>query len=460
MKSPVNLGEDSVKSLFFKYYIPTLTSMLSVTAHQIVNGIILGQCVGKEGVAAVGLFGPVLTVFIGFALALMIGGGILISKNIGSKHFTYAQEVFQFTTTIVIVPGSIIALSSPFITAPVVSFLTSHEGQEIVKSTYDYMFWGFIWMPLFFLRMLWSNFVSSAGFPKVSRNSSLLAVLLNVVLDLLLIVVFPFGTAGASIATGLSIAGSVVYLLIHINKEDGHLSIKRFKFTFKLKEWRELIRFGLPSFMSEISFSLGLLALNRSLVPFGALVIAAFGIVNHVSFIFIRLFTAAMISALPIMSFNIGARFSQRVLEIFRFSMIFTFILGLLVSIIAFIIPDFLIAIFSGRETNIFKSVAANAVGLYFILFVAAGPNYLLSAYLQSIGKSVLSTTMSVLKGVVLIGLFLLLLPDYFGMGINGIWLSRSFAEIGTLVLIGVVTLLDKRNYYSHEAVLRKNNLD
>ena len=57
MNSSNPLGEAPVKSLFFKYYIPALTSILSITLHQVINGIILAQEVGKEGVAAVGLYG-------------------------------------------------------------------------------------------------------------------------------------------------------------------------------------------------------------------------------------------------------------------------------------------------------------------------------------------------------------------------------------------------------------------
>lgn len=458
MSKPVNqLDKEPIKSLFFKYYTPTLMSLMSVTIHQIINGLILGQYVGKEGVAAVGLFGPILIIFIAFALALMIGGGILIAKSIGAKNYNHAQEVFQFTTTLALLLGGIVALSSPLITRPITTFLVGDEGGDIVKSTFDYMFWGFIWLPFFFLRMLWGNFVNSDGAPKISRNASLLAVLLNVILDFLLIIVFPLGTAGASIATGISIFAAVVYLFVYINKGKGHISFRNFKFTVKLKAWRELFEFGVPSFISEISFSLGLLLLNKSLIQFGALAVAAFGLINHLSFIFIRLFTAAMISALPIMSFNIGAELPKRVLETLRFSLFFTFILGMFVSVIGFMFPDFLVSIFSGNESEDFKIIAVNATGLYFILFIAAGPNYILGAYLQSIGKSTMSIVINLLKGFVLIGFFLILLPNYFGMGLNGIWLSRSLTEIGTLILIGLITLYNKRKYYSHEAILRKN---
>jgi Na+-driven multidrug efflux pump len=458
MSKAANLDKDPIRSLFFKYYFPALTSMLSITIHQIINGLILGQHVGKEGVAAVGLFGPVLIIFISFALMLLIGGGIVISKSIGAGNYSHAQNVFQFNTTVVLLAGSVIGLSAPFVTGPITNFLVGTENTLMVKSTYDYMFWGFIWLPFFFLRMLWGNAVTNDGAPKISRNASLLAVILNILLDILLIIVIPLGTAGASLATGISILISTIYLFVYISKGRGHLSFTNFRFTLRFNEWKDLIHYGIPSFVSEICFSLGLLIMNKSLVPFGALAVSAFGLINHLSFIFLRLFTAAMISILPIISFNIGAALPKRVLDTLKFSLLFSFLLGAVVVFAGFTFSDFLIGIFSGDGSEEFRGIAVNAVGLYFLLFLAAGPNYILGAYLQSIGKSTMAIAIHLLKGIVFIALFLSLLPGYFNMGLNGIWLSRSFTEIITLVLIGLFTLYNRDRFYSHEAILRKKS--
>ena len=81
-----DLGNAPIRRLFFAYYFPAVVSMLSVTVHQIVDGVILGAMVGKEGVAAIGLYAPVLIVFIAIELMLMVGGGILFSQNIGAEN--------------------------------------------------------------------------------------------------------------------------------------------------------------------------------------------------------------------------------------------------------------------------------------------------------------------------------------------------------------------------------------
>lgn len=99
------LGQAPIRSLFFQYYGPALISILSSTAHQVINGVILGQQVGKEGLAAVGLYGPVVIVLVSLSLPIMIGRGVLIGKSLGAANYQKAQQVFQFATTLVLLLG-------------------------------------------------------------------------------------------------------------------------------------------------------------------------------------------------------------------------------------------------------------------------------------------------------------------------------------------------------------------
>jgi len=455
MDSKIQLDKDPIRSLFFKYYIPILTSLLSVTIHQVIDGAILAQYVGKEGVAAVGMFGTVITVFIAFGLTLVIGGGILIGKNLGAGDHTKAQETFQFTTSLTMLFGFIIILLTPFVASDVVSFLVGNTKTELFNKTLDYMFWGFMWTPIFLLRMILGNAVSHDGAPKVARNASIFAVVLNILLDILLIIVLPFGTEGASIATGISVLLSTGYLVYYINKEKGHLNIRHYKFTVKIKEWRELLNYGLPSFVSEISFSIGLLLINMRLVQFGAVVVSVFGILNYLSFIFLRLFTAAMISTLPILSFNIGAQLPNRVRGILKFSLSFTFVLGIAVVTLGLLIPEFLVTLFSGSESEEFKKMASDSLGLFFLFFLVAGPNYIFGAYLQSIGKLIPSIVLNLLKGCVLVAIPLFLIPDYLGNEEEWIWLSRTFAEISAFMLVGFYALNKRKFFFSDKAILK-----
>lgn len=452
MTSTNQLGQAPIKTLFFQNYGPAIISLLSSIIHQIINGVILGQQVGKEGVAAVGLYGPVVIVLVALSLPIMIGGGVLIGKSIGAGDTQKVQQVFQFATTLVILIGGCVAISAPFSAVPLARFLAGAGNQTLAQNTAGYAFWQLVSLPFFFIGMIWGNFARANNAPKVSRNASILAAGINIILDLILIVGLDLGVRGASIATAAALAGGAVYLFIFISKGSTHLSFSTFRFTLKLPQWREFIKIGLPSFASEIAFSAGLLFINQSLIHYGAAAVAAFGLVNYLSFLLIRPFTAAMIAALPIMSFNIGAKQPQRVLETLRFSMGFTIVLGIVVTAIGLFLSDQLIGLFSGDQNISSRKISSQAMGLYFLLFLAAGPNYLLAAFLQSTGKTILSLCVNLFKGFLLVVPALAILPNY--LGLPGIWLSRSLAEILTLTLIVAYTMYYRSQYYSANAIV------
>lgn len=123
MRSIARPDQMPIRSLFFQYYIPALTSMLSITLHQVINGVMLGHYVGKEGVAAVVLYWPVQLVLIAIGLLGMMGGGIMVGRAVGAKDAVRAQAVFEFVTTWSWVVGGVVALVAPFVTQPLARFL-------------------------------------------------------------------------------------------------------------------------------------------------------------------------------------------------------------------------------------------------------------------------------------------------------------------------------------------------
>jgi Na+-driven multidrug efflux pump len=448
MAVTADLGKDPIPSLFFRYYVPTLASIMSFTAQMIINGLLLGHYVGKDGVAAVGLYGPVVTIFIAFVLALAIGGGILISRSIGAGDGAQAREVLRFGTTLALAAGLVVAVSAPFVVTPLARFLVGGEHESLVQNTRDVMLWGFIGMPVLFLCIVWRQFLVNDGGPRMARNASFIAVALNIVLDFVIIGWQGWGTAGASIATALSNVCAMAYLFWYIRQGRGHLHFGNFRFTLYFPEWKSLFQTGVPTFLSDLSFSLGLLIINRCLVSYGELAVAAFGMVNHLSFIFLRLLTAAMLAALPIMSFNVGAKQPARVVAMLRFAMMFSVVIGVVVCGIGWLVPGALVRIFSADATIAFESLAAGGLSLYFLLFLAAGPNYILAAYFQSTGRTTMSIVVNLLKGVVLVVVFVWALPAL-GLGMAGMWLSRAGAEVATLVLVGGISLLYRQRCYT-----------
>lgn len=454
-KPAIDLGSSPISKLFFSYYFPAIVSMLSVTIHQITDGLILGQQVGKDGVAAIGLYAPVLILFIAIILMFMIGGGILFAKNIGAGNPKKALEVFQFATTLSLVLGLLVAFSAPWLAKPITHLLAGNESGKVMSYTYDYIFWALLWLPIFLLRVLWGGFTNNDQAPKISRNATLVASVCNIGLDLLFIMVFKWGVAGASIATGLSLLIALVYIGGYIARGKRNLHFNGFRFRFKMKGWQQFFMLGLPSFASEVAFAVGFIIINQSLIGYGKLEVAAFGVINYLSFIFFRFLAAVMIAMQPIISFNMGANKPDRVLAILKFCLLFALGLGCFITLIGSFTSSPLLHLFSGDASAAFYKIADPAFSVYFWLFVGLGVNNILSLYLQTIGKTLLAIVMNVTRSIGLVFLFVWWLPPV--MGPNGIWATKPLAEVVTVLLIGAFTLAYRKHYYSEEVLSKKS---
>ena len=451
-----DLGYAPIRKLFFAYYFPAVVSMLSVTVHQIVDGVILGAMVGKEGVAAIGLYAPVLIVFIAIELMLMVGGGILFSQYIGAKKPTKAQQVFQFTSTITIALGALIAFSSPWLAPWVTKLLAGGEQAKIYQYTYDYAFWSLLWVPVFLLRVLWGGFTNNDRAPKVSRNATMLGAVVNIILDVWFVLGLKWGVAGAAIATGIALMFSLGYIGFYIYQSKNNLTFKGFRLSFKLSGWKRVFELGFPSFASELAFAVGFILINQYMIQFGKHAVASFGIINYLSFIFFRFFAGVTIALQPLMAFNMGAGKPQRVLAFLRFGLFFSLGLGLLTIILGHLGGHYLLLVFSRNAEQAFYAIANPGIQLYFYLFLGIGINNVLSLYLQSIRKATLTSAMNIARGLGLVFLFLWLFSDILGWAIQAIWLVKPLAEVLTFTVLGGYTLLLKGQFYN-TSVIAKN---
>jgi len=84
----LNLGEDKVSHLFWKYAIPSMIAMLAQTTASFIDSIFIGKFVGPEGLSAITLFFPTISILIGIAAMFAIGSSTLagIEKGKGNQE--------------------------------------------------------------------------------------------------------------------------------------------------------------------------------------------------------------------------------------------------------------------------------------------------------------------------------------------------------------------------------------
>jgi Na+-driven multidrug efflux pump len=166
---------------------------------------------------------------------------------------------------------------------------------------------------------------------------------------------------------------------------------------------------------------------------------AVVGIVMKFFQIVISISVGIAAGCIPIVGYNVGAKRMDRALELFKKLLAAEFIVGFVALLIVEILPVQLIGIFgAANESHYYTEFAIKAFRTYLCLMPLATVNKGTFIYMQSLGKAVESSALSMVREVLFGVGFALLLPKFFGL--NGVLYSMPTADLLTF-LIAVVLI-------------------
>lgn len=106
----IDLKNQSVYKLYFRYFLPSLCAMLALSTYNVVDGIFLGQKLGEDALAAVGIAWPVFPVLIAYELLFSIGAASIASYHLGRGEDEKAREVFSSVFYFALISGTAFGL--------------------------------------------------------------------------------------------------------------------------------------------------------------------------------------------------------------------------------------------------------------------------------------------------------------------------------------------------------------
>ena len=252
--------------------------------------------------------------------------------------------------------------------------------------------------------------------------------IINVGLDYLFVVVYPYGIKGAAFATGMSQLTSTSMLLFYILFKTKKIKFVKLKFSFK--ELLKISKVGFAEFLAEVSTGIAIFVFNIIILrELGEKGVSAFGIIGYISSFVVMTMIGFSQGIQPIVSFNLGAKKYANVIKTLKISLLMIIATGVVFygSINFFsnkIISTFL------NDTETFK-MTKYALAAYSFAYIITGLNIVTAGYFTAVKKVKISTIITILRGVVLIIVFLEILPKIFGAA--GIWWSVPAAELVTL---------------------------
>jgi putative MATE family efflux protein len=269
------LTEGSEARVIWSFAVPMLIGNVFQQLYNLTDAWVVGRFVGKEALAAVGSSFSIIFLLVALIMGTTMGSGIMMSQFYGARDMEKVRRILSTTYLYVFWAGLALTGIGLVVSRPLLALLRTPADVLPQATIYlQIMFAGTI---LMFGYNAFSAVLRALGDSRTPLYFLIVAVVLNVGLDLLFVAVFRWGIAGAAWATvisqGVAFAVSWVYM-----QRSGHeiLRIDLRHMVFDRHLFGKAMRIGLPSAVQQTLVAMGFMALQRVVNGFGTDAVAAY----------------------------------------------------------------------------------------------------------------------------------------------------------------------------------------
>ncbi|WRG14449.1 HP1184 family multidrug efflux MATE transporter [Helicobacter pylori] len=446
LKKKIDLHKDSIRKLFFYYFIPLAFSMISLSTYSMIDGMFVGKKLGKEAIAAVNIAWPIFPGLIAYELLFGFGAASIVGYFLGQNKTHRARLVFSSVFYFVALSAFVLSMALLPFSETIARFFGSNDALLSMSKRYiEIILMGAVFMVL---HPLADVFVVNDKRPILAMVAMLIGSLVNIFFNYLFIFVLEVGVQGSAIATVIGHAIGVLVLMQHFWFKKGQLYfIKRFSLSSVISSAKS----GVPQSTAEFSASIMILLFNTAIMhTAGERFVSMYGIVMYNAIIFFTTLFAISQGIQPIASFSYGARNLERVRAVFVFGLKAAFCIGVVFYGAYYFLDEFLIKLYlqPSEQDPLFMQETKRAMNIYYVGYVFLGMTLLCAVFFQSIQrtKSSFIITLSHTLGFIIV--LLPILSHFYG--INGIWVTYPIAQfLAFLVALGVTYYEIKKGVFT-----------
>jgi len=347
-----DLSQGNERSLITRFAMPMLLGNVFQQLYNVVDTIIVGKFIGTDALAAVGTSFPIIFMLISFIIGITMGFTIIISQYFGAKEMGKVTRAINTLYLFIFAASLLISITGILLSKPLFRLIDLQE--DIIPQATLFLRIYFSGIIFLFGYNGTSAILRGLGDSKTPLYFLIGSVLINVVLDLVFILGFGWGIAGAAVATVISQSMAFFAQIFYLNKYHSFLKFSIRDLRFDLFMFRQGIRIGLPTGFQQTFVAAGMLALYWIVNQFGVAANAAYSAAGRID----------SFAAMPAMSFsaalstfvgqNMGANRIDRVKKGLQVTLLLTAGISLGISVISVGFGEFLMRLFTGDPEVIY----------------------------------------------------------------------------------------------------------
>lgn len=421
---------DIIKKIYLKLLPIQILSSLVAATNALIDSIIAGNFLGKEVMAAMGLFCPIATV-LGLSYVISVGAQILCCKHMGKGE---SEKVVSLFSTCVIFLGSVSLIISVLMLVfryPLAGFLgASGNSQDLLAQYILGTSFGIAAQSLMNMLMC---FLPLNDKIKMSYICMGIMAGINVALDIVLVCILHMGAFGMGLATSVSHLVTAVILFMNFLNKDQAVYFRFGNFCFS--RLGKVAILGMPCAMFTIGATIKSYSMNATLLSVGGLdAVSAMTVQGNVCS-FAGAFPSGIGGTTMIMSsIYYGEDDQVSMKELLKYSLKVGIILTAVVSGVIMIGSGPIASVFYQSGSSVWLLTRRMLIIFPVFLVFNAIFNIFVKIY-QSQGQMVFTNAMSVAENLVMAGIAFVLSPL---LGCDAVWMSFTLSDLLCILAIAI----------------------
>ncbi len=300
------------------FTLPTFLGNIFQQLYLMADTVIVSRLLGVDALAAVGSVSGYSFMVTGFAQGLTMGFTAIIAQRYGAGDERGMRKAYTNGTILSLVISVIVALLFAIFSMPLLRLIKTPEN--IIGMANDYIIIIYIFLISSVMYNFYAGVSRSLGDSKSPLVFMIFSAVLNIVLDIVSIIYFGWGVAGAAAATVFSQAVAALLSFIYIRKKYTQFRCTKEEWKFNRPLSRTLLSVGMPGALQYSVTAISVIIVQIALNLFGSDTVAAYSCANKIETIVTQFYPALGLAISAYASQNLGAGKIDRIRKGFAIS--------------------------------------------------------------------------------------------------------------------------------------------
>ena len=429
-QATLELGTKPVGKLLTQYALPAIVAMTASSLYNIIDRAFIGQVVGPEAIAGLGITFPFMNLSAAFGAAVGVGASTCISVKLGQRDYKRAQLLLGNTVTLNLIVGFAFMVVCLAFLDPILRFF----GASDATLPYAREFMTVILLGNMVTHMYFgmNAVMRAAGKPKHAMYATLFTVACNIVLIVAFVWWLRWGIRGAALATIVSQSLALCWQMWLFSDKNEILHLRWGIYRLRGYLVRNIVAIGISPFLMQTTSCIIVIFMNNQFVRYGGdMAVGAYSIANSMAMVFF-MFVMGMIQGMqPIVGYNYGAEKYDRMFRCLWLTIGCATAILLVGWGLSMAFPRQIARIFTTDETLL--ELSARGIVIDMLVFFVVGSQAVITNFFQCLGKVRVSIFLSLTRQLILLLPMAYVFPMFWGL--DGVWYSMPASDFGSFAM-------------------------